>query len=78
MKVLQSLLFKDNRCHYCRTLLFSTTATKDHKVPKCKGGKKKDNIVLACSRCNNLKGNMKYEIFMAIVQIGVERAINNH
>lgn len=53
-------------CHWCKrpmtsrrlsygTGIRSDAATRDHVIPKSKGGKTK---VWACFRCNNLKGNM--------------------
>ena len=37
--------------------------TKDHVVPKSKGGKNGE-VVLACRLCNNLKGSSDYSEFM--------------
>lgn len=39
-------------------------ATIDHKIPRCRGGRKTlDNLVLCCNRCNKLKGHMTEEEF---------------
>src|SRR5690349_11765185 len=63
-------------CHYCgvHTLMpyeclpqDSRLATRDHKVPRILGGGDGDNIVLACQRCNNAKGDMAYEEFVELV-----------
>lgn len=43
-------------CQYCLNVIPFTEATRDHLMPKCKGGTDHDfNIVLACKRCNNKK-----------------------
>lgn len=45
-----------HRCQYCRT--FKGPMTVDHLIPKTKGGKDTwENMVCACTRCNNRKGN---------------------
>jgi hypothetical protein len=56
-----------------------TTATDDHKITqaafrkvKCEEIRKRkdepDNILLACFRCNNIRGNTSYEVFYAFAQ----------
>lgn len=43
-------------CQYCYEVIPFSEATKDHCVPKSKGGTNDDiNLVLACRRCNNIK-----------------------
>ena len=54
------------RCHYCQRA--ARDLTKDHVVPKSKGGKN-GNIVLACRLCNNLKGSSDYSEFMGWVAL---------
>ena|ERR1051325_6588326 len=53
---------KQNKCFYCfRTIeelkeqgIYMTV---DHVIPKCRGGTNDlDNLVAACERCNNMKG----------------------
>lgn len=42
-------------------------ATLDHVVPKSLGGPlNRDNLVLACSACNNERGVMEAEVFRAL------------
>lgn len=44
------------RCQYCGTSV--GTMTVDHVIPKLRGGDDKwENLVCACDRCNNKKGN---------------------
>jgi 5-methylcytosine-specific restriction endonuclease McrA len=44
-------------CQYCLKPVKFSLATKDHVVPRSRGGINQDsNIVLACKRCNNKKG----------------------
>ena len=46
----------DGTCQYCLKPVKYSLATKDHHVPKSKGGVNYDsNIVLACKKCNNKK-----------------------
>lgn len=45
-------------CHYCQKRLDTITATVDHYIPLVQGGENKvSNFVLACRRCNTLKGD---------------------
>lgn len=53
------VLIRDNYlCQYCSEQLTNRTATIDHVVPTCKGGRSTfENTVTACSPCNSKKGN---------------------
>jgi 5-methylcytosine-specific restriction endonuclease McrA len=52
-------------CHYCNHLFTRRYITKDHIVPKSKGGLNRvSNYVPSCSRCNSEKGSMSYEDYM--------------
>jgi HNH endonuclease len=62
-----------HRCYYCkREMILSrgqpNTVTRDHKVPRSRGGRGAANIVAACARCNNVKGNMTDTEFFAFIQ----------
>jgi 5-methylcytosine-specific restriction endonuclease McrA len=47
------------QCYYCRDPLDDTNRTKDHIVPKSKGGiLSKKNKVFACRKCNRNKGDL--------------------
>ena len=47
-----------NLCLYCGRVFPSTGLTRDHVVPKCRGGTNAwDNVVAACKRCNHRKGS---------------------
>ena len=47
-----------NLCLYCGQTFADSTLTRDHVVPKSRGGMDKwDNVVAACKRCNHHKGN---------------------
>jgi hypothetical protein len=62
-------------CHYCPTPVrlrpgainpYKDDATIDHKVPKSKNGSNAfENLLLACRRCNEAKGDQSYEDFIA-------------
>lgn len=50
------------QCYYCREYLTDLNRTKDHVIPKSKGGKlTKDNKVYACRKCNRNKGDLTIE-----------------
>jgi|TARA_B100000282_G_scaffold88509_1_gene61873 5-methylcytosine-specific restriction endonuclease McrA len=52
------ILRDNNQCQYCSIELPSDKLTLDHIVPKSKGGKNTwDNLVAACKKCNQKKGN---------------------
>lgn len=55
------------RCVYCATPLDFETATLDHVHPLSHGGAHHPaNVVLACTRCNQLKSDLlPYEFFAA-------------
>lgn len=44
-------------------------ATRDHRIPRSKGGDSSAaNVVAACLRCNNLKGSMDEALFRAALK----------
>lgn len=48
----------EGSCQYCGVNLTVSTGTLDHVIPKSRGGKWSwDNLVLACTKCNQHKGN---------------------
>lgn len=52
------------RCGYCACELTRQTVTRDHIVPRCKGGKTTDDNLIACCRnCNQRKGHLEVETF---------------
>lgn len=49
----------NNTCQYCGS---TRNLTIDHLIPRCRGGKDLwENLLLACSRCNTLKGHRTLE-----------------
>ena len=47
-----------NLCLYCGRVFADASLTRDHVVPKSRGGSDDwDNVVAACRRCNHHKGN---------------------
>jgi len=45
-------------CQYCKQMFGHKELTIDHVIPKSKGGKTEwTNVVSACKKCNNQKGN---------------------
>ena len=61
-KYKQLLVLRDGlRCHYCDYLMTYDEAQIDHIQAKVRGGSDAPhNLVLACSRCNNLKSTLCY------------------
>lgn len=53
-------------CWYCGQQLTKATATKDHKIPLCRGGSEGRNKVDACLKCNGRKGSMSVNGFRLI------------
>ena len=52
-------------CAYCGLLLNEASATVDHVLPICAGGdNRKENLVLACHRCNRQKSNSSLLSFL--------------
>ena len=53
--------YKGRKCHYCG----DRAETKDHILPRSKGGTKAfDNLEPACREGNSAKGNMDYQGFL--------------
>ncbi len=55
----EALFARDNyQCMYCGGVFAFTGLSRDHVVPKSRGGKDRwENVVAACRRCNQHKGN---------------------
>ena len=57
-------------CNYCHRPLSKNNKTKNHKIPRSLGGGQyKNNVVPACSRCNNKKSKWEgqlNEFFLAL------------
>jgi 5-methylcytosine-specific restriction endonuclease McrA len=55
-------------CYYCGKLLSRRKATKDHVIPRSKGGSDStQNIVDACRDCNKEKGCLTIEEFRVVM-----------
>ena len=61
----------DYKCQYCAVKLDSETATIDHVLPRCRGGKHEwGNIVTCCLKCNRKKGDKTpHEANMPLVKL---------
>jgi len=55
----RTILARDGyTCQYCGRQPGKSELTLDHVVPRCRGGKSSwENMVTACKRCNQRKGN---------------------
>lgn len=69
-------LVRSAYCYYCKSPFnhydraSPRYPTKDHKVPRAKGGRNTpDNIVMACSACNYEKGCMSVAEFREYLQV---------
>lgn len=74
---LQSYHSHNPYCHYCGVITNLlrdkgnwTQATLDHVIPKSKGGKSHDNLVLACKGCNTAKGSLSEQEFRLRLGLG--------
>jgi 5-methylcytosine-specific restriction endonuclease McrA len=55
-------------CFYCGKALSRRRATKDHVIPRSKGGSNtQKNIVDACRKCNSEKGCLSIEEFRVVM-----------
>lgn len=60
-------VLQGERCFYCRTRMLNRVSTRagdpgwteDHVIPRCRGGKRAGNILLACRTCNEMKADMQ-------------------
>jgi 5-methylcytosine-specific restriction endonuclease McrA len=53
-------------CFYCKKNVPRDKATLEHRVPACLGGNLQNgNAVMTCRECNEAKGNMPEEVFLA-------------
>jgi len=64
------LIAQGRRCYICH-IKFSglVSPTQDHVVPRSRGGREVENVLLACSECNNQKGDAmpksRYLLYLA-------------
>jgi 5-methylcytosine-specific restriction endonuclease McrA len=63
-----ALRAQGGRCKYCLVPLSLKDATRDHVIPRAKGGSNhKENTVAACDDCNNAKGDMDVKRFLRLI-----------
>lgn len=63
-----ALKAQGGRCKYCLIPLTLKTATRDHVVPRSKGGSNlRHNTVAACESCNKAKGNKDAKLFLRLI-----------
>jgi hypothetical protein len=60
---------KSNKCQYCERPFWwqQMQETKDHIIPKSKGGKKGSNLIKSCWDCNQWKANKDLSEWLAEV-----------
>lgn len=54
-------------CFYCHAERGMSHMTRDHFIPRSKGGTLRTNVVLCCSRCNGDKSSMTIYEFRAFL-----------
>lgn len=61
----RNLALRDGgKCQYCGVNVSSKTGTMDHVIPRSRGGTHTwENVVLACSKCNQKKADKMPEAF---------------
>ena len=76
IKIIRMYLRQEGLCHYCRVRMTlhegdtDRSATRDHRVPRSKGGNGfTGNVVLACLRCNRLKADMREADFVEMLEL---------
>jgi len=67
-------------CEYCGEVGYAklpstgewcTRVAQDHKIPLCRSGSDSiDNLAVSCERCNNRKGRMTADEYMAVLRNG--------
>lgn len=72
--------YKDaTKCYYCEaSFSYSVIKTKDHIIPRSKGGGGGDNIVAACKHCNGNKGSLSLDEFFNKMLTRRNRNGNQH
>ena len=60
--------FYKTRCYYCGDRLHKRNWTRDHVIPRSKGGEDCfENIVEACAPCNVMKADLDVEEFRIVL-----------
>lgn len=54
---------QNKQCFYCKRVVPPEGMSRDHFIPKSKGGKQENNIVLCCKPCNVLKSDFTLQEF---------------
>lgn len=52
-----------SKCYYCHNKILFQDVTRDHLIPKAKGGTLLNNSVFSCRKCNVCKGAKTMEEF---------------
>ncbi len=73
--VTERLANKQNwACFYCDAFMTAAIVTKDHIVPRCRGGGSgDDNLVACCLFCNGTKSDLDAMVFITLRLDGLER-----
>lgn len=56
-------------CCYCECLLTDENRTRDHVIPRSRGGKAGKNIKPCCAECNVEKGNMMLHTYIYVLNL---------
>lgn len=67
-------LYRSKKCFYCEKVTVPSERTVDHKIPISRGGEhSRDNIVMACQRCNFSKQDRTPEEFAEFQRLNKEK-----
>lgn len=62
-------------CQYCRRQCKPASLTYDHVVPRSKGGETSwNNVVTACTSCNNKKGDLSLDAFARKYKVQLKKS----
>lgn len=66
------------RCAYCgKEINYENDYSLDHIKPLSRGGTNKNNLVLCCKECNNLKGSRTVEQFRNYLKTDITNELKN-
>src|ERR1700680_1105661 len=76
----KNILLRDrNSCQYCAVVLTSSELTRDHVIPRSRGGLSTwENLVACCHSCNRRKGNSLLSELSEVTLLRGPRPFSQH